>query len=163
QSSSIDWNGRVAGAVLAPGVHRLQLAAQDRAGNVSEPGKPFDVVLRYVAIARDTIHAKTGTKFGVRVSADARVHWQLLARVGGRLRLSCRLPGARWAHEGLRGGGGRRRDRRRRDRRGLPALAVAGRGRDARLRAGPDPGPRRRDRREPAAAALRGRRRRGGA
>jgi hypothetical protein len=83
QSSSIDWNGRAAGDALRPGVHRLQLAAEDRAGNLSEPGKAFDVVLRYVTLARDTIRAKAGTKFGVRVSADARVHWKLLAREGG--------------------------------------------------------------------------------
>jgi hypothetical protein len=83
QKTSLDWNGRVQGQSLRPGVHRLQLAAQDRAGNLSEPGKPFEVLLRYVSLARDRIPAKAGTKFGVRVSADARVHWQLLAREGG--------------------------------------------------------------------------------
>jgi len=83
ERSSLDWNGRIGGHVLAPGVHRLQLAAQDRAGNLSPPGRPFDVVLRYVSLARDRIVAKAGTRFGVRVSADARVHWQLGARSGG--------------------------------------------------------------------------------
>jgi FlgD Ig-like domain len=82
QRSTLDWNGRLDGRVLAPGVHRLQLAAQDRAGNLSEAGKPFDVVLRYVALARDRIEAKAGTRFGVRVSADAPVRWRLGAREG---------------------------------------------------------------------------------
>jgi FlgD Ig-like domain len=80
ERSSLDWNGRVHGKVLAPGAHRLQLAAQDRAGNLSDAGKPFDVVLRYVALARHRIPAKAGTRFGVRVSADAPVHWRLGAR-----------------------------------------------------------------------------------
>jgi FlgD Ig-like domain len=82
QRSSLDWNGRVHGKVLAPGVHRLQLAAQDRAGNLSESGKPFDVLVRYVTFGRDRIRVKAGTRFGVRVSADAPVHWRLGAREG---------------------------------------------------------------------------------
>jgi FlgD Ig-like domain len=82
ERSSLDWNGRVHGKVLAPGAHRLQLAAEDRAGNLSDAGNPFDVVIRYVALARDRIEAKVGTRFGVRVSADAPVHWRLGAREG---------------------------------------------------------------------------------
>jgi hypothetical protein len=82
QRSTLDWNGRVRGKVLAPGVHRLQLAAEDRAGNLSDVGEPFDVVLRYVSLARDRIEAKAGTRFGVRVSADAPVQWRLRAREG---------------------------------------------------------------------------------
>lgn len=80
--SSLAWNGRVAGTAVAAGVHRLRLAAEDRAGNVSAPGKPFDVVVRYVTLSRDRIAAKAGTRFGVRVSADAPVHWWLGARSG---------------------------------------------------------------------------------
>ena len=68
--------------MLGPGVHRLQLAAEDRAGNLSDAGEPVDVVLRYVALARGRIHAKTGTRFGVQVSADAPVRWRLGARQG---------------------------------------------------------------------------------
>lgn len=82
QRSSLDWNGRFHGQVLTPGVYRLQLAAQDRAGNLSEAGKPFDVVLRYVTLARDRIPAKARTRVGVRVSADAPLHWRLGARQG---------------------------------------------------------------------------------
>jgi FlgD Ig-like domain len=82
QRSTLDWNGRVDGKALGPGVHRLQLAAQDRAGNLSDGGAPFDVVVRYLALARDRIQAKAGTRFGVRVSADAPVRWRLGAREG---------------------------------------------------------------------------------
>jgi hypothetical protein len=82
QRSSLDWNGRVAGKTLPPGIHRLQLAAEDRAGNISSAGKPFHAVIRYVTLARDRIAAKAGTRFGVRVSADASVSWRLGARTG---------------------------------------------------------------------------------
>ena len=82
QRSSLDWNGRVAGKTLASGTHRLQLAAEDRAGNVSSAGKPFSALVRYVALARSRIVAKAGTRFGVRISADARVRWRLAARSG---------------------------------------------------------------------------------
>ena len=67
--------------VAEPGDHRLWLAAEDRAGNVSN-GKVFHVVVRYVELARDRIEAKAGTRFGVRVSADGRVRWRLGARRG---------------------------------------------------------------------------------
>jgi FlgD Ig-like domain len=82
ERSSIEWNGRVGGRVLPVGTHRLRLAAEDRAGNVGAAGKPFDVVVRYVALARDRIQAKAGTRFGVRLSADAPVRWRLGARSG---------------------------------------------------------------------------------
>jgi hypothetical protein len=82
QRSTLSWNGRIDGKTVAPGTYRLQLAAEDRAGNVSAPGKPFDVVVRYVSLSRDRIEATAGTRFGVRVSADARVSWQLGARHG---------------------------------------------------------------------------------
>jgi hypothetical protein len=81
ERSSLDWNGKIKGDVVAPGVHRVWLAAEDRAGNVSN-GKVFNVVTRYVALSRDRIIAKAGTLFGVRVSADARVSWRLGGRSG---------------------------------------------------------------------------------
>jgi hypothetical protein len=82
QRYSLDWDGRVGGSLVSPGVHRLQLAAEDRAGNLSSPGPHFDVVLRYVALARNRILAKTRTRFGVRVSADAALRWRLARRSG---------------------------------------------------------------------------------
>jgi hypothetical protein len=80
--ASVDWNGSVGGKLLAPGSYRLRLAAEDRAGNVSEPGKPFSVRIRYVELARRTIRAKAGLRFGVRVTADARVRWRFAGRSG---------------------------------------------------------------------------------
>ena len=82
ERSSLAWNGRVGGEVLAPGLHRLQVSAQDRAGNVSAAGKPVDVVIRYITLSRARIVAKAGTRFGVRVSADTRFRWRLGARSG---------------------------------------------------------------------------------
>ena len=82
ERSSVTWNGRVRGKTLAPGVHRLQLAAEDRAGNVSAPGKVADILLRYVTLAKSRIDAKAGTRFGVGVSADAPVRWRLDGRSG---------------------------------------------------------------------------------
>jgi hypothetical protein len=82
ERSSLEWAGRVGGVTARPGVHRLQLAAEDRAGNLSALGRPFNVVLRYVALARDRIEATAGTRFGVRVSADRPFQWRLGARHG---------------------------------------------------------------------------------
>lgn len=82
ERSSVTWNGRVHGKTLPPGVHRLRLAAEDRAGNVSAPGKVSDIVIRYVTLARSRIDAKAGTRFGVGVSADRPVRWRLGARGG---------------------------------------------------------------------------------
>jgi hypothetical protein len=81
QRSSLEWNGKIDGRPVGPGVHRLRLAAEDRAGNVAD-GKVVRVVVRYVELARQTIRAKAGTRFGVRVFADRRVRWRLGARRG---------------------------------------------------------------------------------
>ncbi len=81
QRSSIDWNGKVKGRVVKPGAHRLRLAAEDRAGNLAE-GHTVGVLVRYVSLARERVEATVGTRFGVRVSADARVRWRLDARSG---------------------------------------------------------------------------------
>ena len=81
ERSTIDWNGRVKGRVVDPGAHRVWLAAEDPAGNVSN-GKVSNLVVRYVTLSRDRIVARAGTRFGVRVSADARVNWRLGRRTG---------------------------------------------------------------------------------
>lgn len=83
QHSSLVWYGRVGGRPLPAGDYRLRLAAEDRAGNVSAPGPLFLVRIRYVQLARSEIRAKAGTRFGVRVSADAkRIMWRLGGRSG---------------------------------------------------------------------------------
>lgn len=81
--SSVDWSGKLDGRALPAGVHRLQLVAQDLAGNVSGPKPPVVVRIRYIELARTTIRAKAGTRFGVRVSTDARrFRWRLGKRSG---------------------------------------------------------------------------------
>ena len=81
ERSSLVWNGKIDGRALAPGLHRLSLGAEDRAGNVSD-GKAVDIAVRYVALARRAFEAKAGTRFGVRVSADRRIRWRLGPRNG---------------------------------------------------------------------------------
>ena len=81
ERSSLDWTGNVDGLAIRPGDHRVWLAAEDRAGNMAAT-KAVRVVARYVELARHSIRAKAGTRFGVRVSADRRVHWRLGARRG---------------------------------------------------------------------------------
>ncbi len=78
----IEWNGRRKGMPPRPGVYSLQLEAQDPAGNVSAPTKAVKVHIRFVELARTTIRARAGTRFGVRVSADGSVRWQLGPRRG---------------------------------------------------------------------------------
>ena len=81
-SGSVDWNGRLDGRPARPGTYVLRLAAQDPAGNDSVPVRAATVRVRYVELARPRIEAKARTRFGVRVSADARVHWRLGTRAG---------------------------------------------------------------------------------
>ena len=78
----LTWNGRVDGKLLSPGPHVLSIAAQDAAGNRSEPF-PFAVVtMRYVKLGRTEIHAAPGRRFAVLVLTDAReVRWLI---AGGR-------------------------------------------------------------------------------
>lgn len=81
QRSSVVWNGKVHHRLVAPGVHRVWLAAQDPAGNVSN-GKVYRVTVRYLQLAHPVVRAKAGTRFGVGVSADGTVHWRLHGRSG---------------------------------------------------------------------------------
>ena len=64
----IDWNGRVDGEPLPPGVYALDVRAEDQAGNASEPSRRADVVIRYVALGRDRIETRPGARFSVLVA-----------------------------------------------------------------------------------------------
>jgi hypothetical protein len=82
-SGSVTWNGKLSGKAVAPGTYSLQLEAQDPAGNVSEPTPAQVVYVRYIELARPLIRVKAGTRFGVRVSTDARsFRWRLGKRTG---------------------------------------------------------------------------------
>jgi hypothetical protein len=66
-SGEIRW-----GAPLRSGRYRLQLAAEDRAGNVSLRAAAGAVRIRYIELARNVIRARARLRFGVGVSTDAR-------------------------------------------------------------------------------------------
>lgn len=77
------WYGRLDGGRPRPGAYRLSVAAEDEAGNVSEPTRPVAVRVRFVELARDAVLARARTRFGVGVRSDARrVRWRFVGRSG---------------------------------------------------------------------------------
>jgi hypothetical protein len=81
--SRLRWSGRHDGRALPPATYGLELAARDRAGNVSDRTRPTPVRIRYVALGRDRVRVAAGGVFAIRVSADAReVRWRLGSRTG---------------------------------------------------------------------------------
>ena len=82
-AGKLSWAGTTRGRTLPAGIHRISVVATDLAGNVSQPSRSVPVRIRFVALARTTIRARAGTRFGVRVLADARiVRWRFLGRSG---------------------------------------------------------------------------------
>jgi len=80
----LDWFGIVDGRPLRAGPVELALAAEDRAGNVSERTAPQAVRIRYVTLGRELIRTPAGLRFGVRVESDARtVTWRFAGGRGG--------------------------------------------------------------------------------
>jgi hypothetical protein len=82
----IEWFGRRGGARLPSGTYRLELAAEDVAGNVSEPVSAGTVEIRYMALAREEIAVPAGFRFSIRVSTDAESFDWLFARGRGTAR-----------------------------------------------------------------------------
>jgi hypothetical protein len=80
---ALKWNGkRKSGRTLPAGVHRLVAAAVDEAGNVGKAPASF-VTIRYIELARSTITVLAQTRFGVRVSTDAKsFRWRFAGRTG---------------------------------------------------------------------------------
>ena len=80
---AMTWNGkRKGGRSLRAGVHRLVAAAVDEAGNVGK-APPIFVTIRYIELARTTIPVAAQTRFGVRVSTDAKsFRWRFAGRTG---------------------------------------------------------------------------------
>ena len=77
------WNGKVDGRALPAAIYRLQVSAQDPAGNLATRTEPVAVRIRYVALGRDRVLATAGARFAIRVSSDARrVRWTLGRRSG---------------------------------------------------------------------------------
>jgi flagellar hook capping protein FlgD len=81
---AMKWNGkRKGGRPLPAGVHRLVAAAVDEAGNVGKAPRPIFVTIRYIELARTTIPVLARTRFGVRVSTDAKTfRWRFAGRTG---------------------------------------------------------------------------------
>jgi hypothetical protein len=65
----LQWYGRG----LRPGMHRLALAAQDPAGNMSPSTREFEVQVRYVELGRRRYLVRPGARFNVRVSTDSTI------------------------------------------------------------------------------------------
>jgi hypothetical protein len=77
------WFGLRNGHAVRPGSYRVTVAAVDRAGNRSKPTAPVTVLVRYIELSRRTIEVRARTRFGVRVSTDARSFgWRFAGRSG---------------------------------------------------------------------------------
>jgi FlgD Ig-like domain len=92
------WGGKRLGVPLPAGRYRLQLRAQDLAGNLS-PLVPIGFVrIRYIGVRPHVLHAKPGARIGFRVSTDAkRFGWRFGSSGGGHSRpgrLVLRAPAA---------------------------------------------------------------------
>jgi hypothetical protein len=79
----LHWFGKRDGRSARPGLYRLTLKAEDRAGNVSQPTRAFPVQIRYLALGRDVVRVRPAGSFAVRVASDAkRVEWLLHGKTG---------------------------------------------------------------------------------
>jgi hypothetical protein len=83
-TGAVQWYGRFRGHPVRPRLYRLELLAVDEAGNRSKRVFAGRVRVRYVELGLDTIRARAGTRFGVRVHTDARSYTWLFARGRGR-------------------------------------------------------------------------------
>lgn len=86
REDALTWYGRSGGIGLPQGAYRLQLGAQDAAGNVTPPSerKVVLVRVRYVALARPELTVKAGTRLGVGVDTDAASYGWRLGSARGR-------------------------------------------------------------------------------
>ena len=90
RSGVIRWS-----APLRPGRYRLEIAAQDRAGNVSARAAAGTIRVRYIELERKVIRARAGLRFSVGVSTDApNYRYRFAGRrgVGGGRSLVLRAP-----------------------------------------------------------------------
>ena len=80
-TGKLEWNGRIGGRTLTPGVYELAIAGRDRAGNVGPRKAVGHVQVRYVVLGRKTIRVGARAHFALRVSTDApTVRWILAGR-----------------------------------------------------------------------------------
>jgi len=83
-TGAVQWYGRFRGHPVRPRLYRLELVAVDEAGNRSRRAFAGSVRVRYLELGLDTIRARAGTRFGVRVHTDVRSYNWLFARGRGR-------------------------------------------------------------------------------
>jgi FlgD Ig-like domain len=82
-TGAIQWFGKFRGRAVKPRLYRLELVAIDDAGNRSR-AVVGTVRVRYLELGLDTIRARAGTRFGVRVHTDVKAYNWLFARGRGR-------------------------------------------------------------------------------
>ena len=81
----IGWSAKRHGRALPAGAFRLQLAAEDDAGNVGPRTAPVVVTVRYIALPPHRVVVKALHRFHVTVRTDARAYrWKLGKRRGHR-------------------------------------------------------------------------------
>jgi hypothetical protein len=85
-SGAFDWAGRADGLPRPAGTYRLQLSGIDRAGNEGPKSRVFRVQIRYIALAKKVIRARSGGRIRVRVVTDAHSYRWRIGRRGGRVR-----------------------------------------------------------------------------
>jgi hypothetical protein len=82
EEDKLDWFGVRDGNRVRAGRHRLDLRAEDTAGNVGPPATGA-IRIRYVELARSLVVVPPRVRFGIRVRTDARAYrWRLAGRTG---------------------------------------------------------------------------------
>lgn len=98
EKDKVSWDGRVRGRLLAPGTYVLTVGAVDLAGNAATRVQRVAVTLRYITLRARRVVVRSGARFRIGVSTDARRYrWTLGVRSGrasGRV-LTVRAPTAR--------------------------------------------------------------------
>ena len=80
---TLDWNGRIDGRLQRAGLYRLQVGAEDQAGNLARRTRPAFVEISYITLGRQTVRARARTRFGIRVTTDAaRFRWRFAGGSG---------------------------------------------------------------------------------
>jgi hypothetical protein len=82
-TGALQWFGKFRGRPVKPRLYQLDLVAVDDAGNRTRLFAGT-VRVRYLELGLDTIRARGGTRFGVRVHTDVRSYSWLFARGRGR-------------------------------------------------------------------------------
>ena len=99
RQAQLQWYGRAEGNSFPAGTYRLQLVAEDEAGNVSKPVPAGAVRIRYIEVTPALVRVRVRARFRVRVDTDASSYtWRFAGRSGDAhgpaLVLQARRPGS---------------------------------------------------------------------